>query len=178
MEALEYINEYIHWAKFHVKVYATVKRMLITKSYIKVDFKRITIIFRCTIYLLFSLSKFSTPWSYCYHSCCFTINIKQNRKIYYALNEWKKVSLHIIMTIFLYQYAPSFSLIWTKRLRFTMNHPKHYFKVETHLTLEIVQIFQRFFQMHGEWFINWFQKYSKPLLANHVVRISMKNYLY
>ena len=152
--------------------------MLITKSYIKVDFKRITIIFRCTIYLLFSLSKFSTPWSYCYHSCCFTINIKQNRKVYYALNEWKKVSLHIIMTIFLYQYAPSFSLIWAKRLRFTVNHPKHYFKVETHLTLEIVQIFQRFFQMHGEWFINWFQKYSKPLLANHVVRISMKNYLY
>ena len=148
MEALEYINEYIHWAKFiryHVKVYATVKRMLITKSYIKVDFKRITIIFRCTIYLLFSLSKFSTPWSYCYHSCCFTINIKQNRKIYYALNEWKKVSLHIIMTIFLYQYAPSFSLIWAKRLRFTVNHPKHYFKVEAHLTLDIVHIFQRFF---------------------------------
>ena len=123
--------------------------MLITKSYIIVDFNRITSLFRCTIYLLFSLSKFSTPWSYCYHSCCFTINIKQNRKIYYALNEWKKVSLHIIMTIFLYQYAPSFSLIWTKRLRFTMNHPKHYFKVETHLTLEIVQIFQRFFQMFG-----------------------------
>ena len=125
------------------------KTMLITKSYIIVDFNRITSLFRCTIYLPFSLSKFSTPWSYCYHSCCFTINIKQNRKIYYALNEWKKVSLHIIMTIFLYQYAPSFSLIWTKRLRFTMNHPKHYFKVETHLTLEIVQIFQRFFQMFG-----------------------------
>jgi len=143
--------------------------MLITKSYIKVDFNRITSLFRCTICLLFSLSKFSTPWSYCYHSCCFTINIKQNRKIYYGLNEWKKVSLHIIMTIFLYQYAPSFSLIWSKRLRFTMNHPKHYFKVEAHLTLEIVQIFQRFFQMHGEWFINWFQKYSKPLLTNNVL---------
>ena len=45
MEALEYINEYIHWAKFvryHVKVYATVKRMLITKSYIKVDSNRLT----------------------------------------------------------------------------------------------------------------------------------------